>query len=592
MGVDETTQRIGDNSEFGLNFTAFVDTNVLNKVETFPTPVFESDDSPALNPYIDDTLGFQLDSTTEDFSTALLVESHTHCDIFESTPQFSELLRSEAIDGMNSTEGNKTNKAEISCELCHNCTIQVCDDEANKTMTCFCQTKPSNQDFEANQQHGIISNPDICGNASNFLGHCVCFENKRSGRGNLSFISTATNETISTNEKQRVKNFRIWEKGVLDPKTFSLILSYVFIITPIPCLLALIAAGLSAMVISQKSFVYHNKEIVISFNIFEALKCLMHMVHRMFRLYCGRQWLTWSHPYSIYFVYVALWFPDALGRITILLNCIITLDRFFALAFPIRRYQRPLISRPKLWITVVSVSMILYQMNWLILIFDQVSPNLDPASKFTSNEIITYFARAVPPTFEDYSRIVVYGGAVIRYFPLALTLIFSSLTSCSLYRHTRRRQKLISDNTATAKNRREQSRAEFTDSTTSVTSRSTAIAQGEKQKRHTIHPSNQAFTVQTNVMIVASSVIVALLASLKPLLRLLGLVIPGFGENMRELYLYRLINEICLLLDNVIPLVNLVTYNALSSQFRRRMRLLLTTACTKAPRSVSFVSEN
>ncbi|GFO15203.1 7 transmembrane receptor [Plakobranchus ocellatus] len=397
---------------------------------------------------------------------------------------------------------------------------------------------------------------------SGSLGHSKTstgFLYENSSRGNLSltqlnqnesnpFLSSlnATTEPLSSDTNKRPK-VRIWDQGLLKRHVLNIILAYIRKAIAVPVGFSLIAVGLTVAVFKDKSFRYSGKPMVISFNIFEGLKCIAYLLFRMMKLYTGDARITWNSTYARFFVYHVLWLPEALGRIGILHNGLITLDRFFTIAFPISRLNKRLVTRPKTCVAVIVVSMFLYQLAPLIMFFSYVEPRLDYEKTFSNDEIISEIYVANPAAFRTYWIVLIVGHACFTYTPLIAAILFNILTIISLWRH-------------------EKTRAALTEKQSCPSSRPSAKNVSSKR--------------QTNRMIVGSSLVFAILVLFRRLLPVFSLFIPHFGEGRREMHIYILCNEIFHLIDCLSPVANLISYTTLSSQFQRSLKeILIPSAC-------------
>ena len=353
--------------------------------------------------------------------------------------------------------------------------------------------------------------------------------------------SLTTKAPDDTNTK--AKRVRIGDKGILSRKMLNTILTYFRCVIVIPVGISVISVALSVAVFQNKHFVYHGKPMVICFNIFEGLKCVAYLIYRLSKLYMGDVEITWNSWYAHFFVYYVMWIPVALGRIGILNNGLISLDRFFTIAFPLRRFNKRLVTYPKTCVAVIVVSMFLYQTAPLIMFFRDVEPLIDYQKKFHINEIVSEISVVHPAAFRRYWLVLTIGHAIFVYIPLLLALVSSSLTIVSLYRHQKAVQATLRQN-------------------------NTCQQTAGISKTHTIKR-------QTNTMVVVSSLVFALLVLFRRILPLLSFFIPEFGEGRREMHLYILLNDIFTLFDCVSPLVNIISYTILSSQFRSRLKKIL-----------------
>ncbi|GFN93635.1 orphan G-protein coupled receptor 14 [Plakobranchus ocellatus] len=362
----------------------------------------------------------------------------------------------------------------------------------------------------------------------------------------LFFTSNSTTE-IPSNSTNKGEKIRIWDQGLLKRHVLNAILAYTRKAITVPVGLSLIAVGLTVAVFKDKNFNYHGKPMVISFNIFEGLKCIAYLLFRMMKLHTGEARITWNSTYAQFFVYYVLWLPEALGRIGILHNGLITLDRFFTIAFPIRRLNKRLVTRPKTCVAVIVVSMFLYQSAPLIMFFSYVEPRLDYEKTFSNDEIISEIYVTNPAAFRNYWIVLIVGHACFTYIPLISAIVLNILTIVSLWRH-------------------EKARAALSEKLPCPPSG--ALARNNSAKR------------QTNKMIVGSSLVFAILVLFRRLLPVFSLFIPDFGEGRREMHVYILCSELFHLIDCVSPLANIISYTILSSQFQRRLKqIAIPSAC-------------
>ncbi|GFS20144.1 hypothetical protein ElyMa_005049700 [Elysia marginata] len=369
---------------------------------------------------------------------------------------------------------------------------------------------------------------------------------------------TNTTTTTTTTTASGNKNVRIWEKGIVKRELLDPFLTYFRCFMIIPVVMSVISVVLTVSVFRNKAFIYQGKPLVISFNIFEGLKVVAFLFFRLVKLFVGNSQITWNSWYAKFFVYYIMWLPIGLGRIGFLHNGLITLDRFFTVAFPLRRYGKRLVTQPKICIVVIVISMFTYQVAPMILFFREVQPILDYEKTFSKDEIISEIYVTNPEAFRVYMLVLTIGDALFVYIPLLLALIFNTLTIISLWRH----EKAV--------------RATLKDSTCSNASR--ALSKSQAVKR------------QTNNMIVVSSLIFAVLVLWRRLLPLAALFVKDFGEGRRETHLYILLNDIFILLDCVSPLVNIISYISLGSQFRRRLKEILVPAVPRNDRLSSSKS--
>ena len=353
-----------------------------------------------------------------------------------------------------------------------------------------------------------------------------------------SLTTSAAHDTSTKAER-----VRIWVDGILSRKMLITILTYFRCVIVIPVTISVISVGLSVAVFQNKKFGYHGKPMVICFNIFEGLKSIAYLMFRLSKLYIGDAEITWNSGYARFFVYYVMWIPVALGRIGILNNGLISLDRFFTIAFPIRRFNKRLVTYPKTCVFVIVVSMLLYQTAPLIIFFGQIEPNIDYQRTFHNDEIISEIYLAYPAAYERYMFVLTIGHAIFVYIPLLLALVFNTLTIVSLYRHQKVVQATLRQNNA-------------------------CPPTGGLSKTHTIKR-------QTNTMVVVSSLVFAMLVLFRRVLPLLSFFVPEFGEGRREMHLYILLNDILIFFDCVSPLVNIISYTILSSQFRSRLKTIL-----------------
>ncbi|GFN97599.1 hypothetical protein PoB_002410500 [Plakobranchus ocellatus] len=260
------------------------------------------------------------------------------------------------------------------------------------------------------------------------------------------------------------------------------------------------------------------------------------------KLYTGDARITWNSTYSQFFVYYVIWVPEGLGRIGILHNGLITLDRFFTIAFPIRRLNKRLVTRPKTCVAVIVVSMFLYQSAPLIMYFSYVEPRIDYEKTFSVDEIISEIYVTHPAAYKTYSLVLTIGHACFVYVPLISAIVFNILTIVSLWRHQKIRAALAERPSYPAIG---------------------ALARNHFAKR------------QINKMIVGSSLVFAILVLFRRVLPLVSFFIPHFGEGRREMHLYILLLDIFNFLDSLSPVANIISYTILSSQFRRRLKQIL-----------------
>ena len=342
------------------------------------------------------------------------------------------------------------------------------------------------------------------------------------------------------------KSLPIWQRGLVSFRVYHLSMKYFRSCVMVPLFMAILASFLTVTVMRKKTFRYSGKEMVIAFNLCEGFKCLAFTSNRLWKTVLDETEISFSSSYSNFFVYIIMWLPDAIGRIGILLNCLITIDRFASLAFPIKRFNKRLITWPKTCVVVIAVSMLVYQTHGLILYFGYTEPLVDYSKPFLHYELVSEIAMAYPERFQMYVRLMNIGGIMFRYIPTALTIVFNTLTAIYLYQHSKKRRDLVGQ----------------------------APQTGTKSGGGGGGRGSQALTNQTNRMLVVSSSLFAVLVSLKPINRSLRLTIPEYGEGKREYYLYMLINEVCTFLDNSIALVNIIVYSSLSSQFSQRLKNL------------------
>ena len=379
---------------------------------------------------------------------------------------------------------------------------------------------------------------NISGNLepSNVNGAVDFWENMTTGESSLG-NNSSTNNTIP-----KENGIQIGDKGILKRGLLNTILTYFRCVIIVPVSISVISVILSVAVFRDKNFVYKGKPLVISFNLFEGLKCIAYLVFRVVKLYKGNSDITWNSWYAQFFVYYVMWLPISLGRIGILHNGLITLDRFFTVAFPLRRYNKRLVTCPKTCVAVIVVSMLAYQSAPLIIFFREVEPLIDYQKTFYTEEIISEIYRTNPVAFRKYWLVLTIGHALFVYIPLILSLVFNTLTIVSLKRHEKRTKATLKDSHPCS---------------SAVQSRT------------------QAVKGQTNTMVVVSSLVFAVLVLFRRALPLVTIFVPEFGEGRQEMHLYILMNDIFIFFDCVSPLVNIISYTTLSSQFRLRLKKIL-----------------
>ena len=206
------------------------------------------------------------------------------------------------------------------------------------------------------------------------------------------------------------------------------------------------------------------------------------------------------------------------------MNCLITIKRFFILAFPIKYHNKRVIEYPKVCIGIITVSMLLYQTNPLILFFKYGRPYLDYTKTFYSDDLTSLIANINPRIFGLYISLHLAGAVMFRYIPTIVTIIFNTMTVVTLYQHSKQRKSLV--------NSSDQFR------------------------------SRLSMTNQTNRMLIGSSCLFALLVTLNPPNRSMRLAIPTYGEGQRNTFLYHIINDAFVFLDNSIPLVNIISLSS------------------------------
>ena len=367
-------------------------------------------------------------------------------------------------------------------------------------------------------------------------------------------VNGSANDTGAQNLPEAVTTpvVPVWERGIISYHVFVRTMKYFRWSMVVPCLLSLVSTALTVFVMGVKSFRLSGKEMAIAFNLIEGIKCSVFIFNRAYKAYISDQTLTFRSTYSQIFIYLLIWFPDAIGRIGILLNCLITIERFFILAFPIKYHNKRVIEYPKVCIGIITVSMLLYQTNPLILFFKYGRPYLDYTKTFYSDDLTSLIANINPRIFGLYISLHLAGAAMFRYIPTIVTIIFNTMTVVKLYQHSKQRKSLV--------NNSDQFR------------------------------SRLSMTTQTNRMLIGSSCMFALLVTLKPLNRSLRLAIPTYGEGQRNTFLYHIINDAFVFLDNSIPLVNIIVYSSLSSQFFRRLKALFRRCCRKGRQQASVGS--
>ncbi|RUS81023.1 hypothetical protein EGW08_011228 [Elysia chlorotica] len=372
-----------------------------------------------------------------------------------------------------------------------------------------------------------------------------------------SSLGSNSSELATTKENGTKNRYN----GILKRRQLNTILTYFRCVIIVPVTISVISVVLSVAVFRDKNFVYKGKPLVISFNIFEGLKGIAYLIFRIVRLFLtGDSEFTWSSWYAQFFVYYVMWLPVSLGRIGILHNGLITLDRFFTVAFPLRRYNKRLVTCPKLCVVVIVVSMLLYQSAPLIIFFREVEPLIDYKKTFHTEEIISEIYVTNPAAFKTYLLVLTIGHALFVYIPLVLSLVFNTLTIVSLLRHQKRTQATLKDNLPGASSR--------------AASRS------------------QSMRGQSNIMIVVSSLVFSVLVLFRRVLPLVTLFVPEFGEGRKEMHLYILMNEIFVFFDCVSPLVNIISYSVLSSQFRIRLKKILWSSIHSSGSQTDLSSNN
>ncbi|GFR88395.1 hypothetical protein ElyMa_004250800 [Elysia marginata] len=284
------------------------------------------------------------------------------------------------------------------------------------------------------------------------------------------------------------------------------------------------------------SFRLGGKKLAIALNLIEGTKCLFFVFNRSWKAYISEHAITFSSDYSHYFVWIVIWLPDTLARSGILLNCSITVERFFMIAFPVRFHKKRLIQHDNVLIFTIVTTMLLFQTNPVILFILYSKPHLDHSKKFGSDDLVSMIVAANPARFNLYISLQLVGAVMFRIVPILVTNTFNVLTVVTLCRHNKQRKILV----------------------------------------HYIDqlPLGKSTASQTNRMLLVSSCLFALMASLKPLNRGLRLAIPTYGEGEKNSLIYIMLNDTFLLVDNMAPLVNIIVYSRLSSQFYARLKAL------------------
>ncbi|RUS91852.1 hypothetical protein EGW08_000423 [Elysia chlorotica] len=304
----------------------------------------------------------------------------------------------------------------------------------------------------------------------------------------------------------------------------------------IPCCISIVSSGTIVGIIGDNSFQLYGKKMAIALNSIEGIKCLLFAFNRSWKAYASGHILTFNSSYSQYFICVVMWLPSAIGRMGILLNCAIAVERFFIIAFPIKFHKKRLIKHENVCIMVITISMLLYQMSPVILFIMYFKPYLDYSKTFGSDDVSSIIVDVNPEKFELYTLVHLVGAILFRLTPTAVTIIFNIVAAIKLYRQSKRRRILVNN-------------------TAPVSSRKIGSS-------------------QTNRMLLISSFLYALMTTLKPLNNSLRLVIPTYGEGRMNVFIYHICNDACLLLDNLIPLQNLIVYSYFSTQFSEHLKAL------------------
>ena len=388
-----------------------------------------------------------------------------------------------------------------------------------------------------------------CENETELENLCLSNANESDGLSeSTTILDDSPSPLLSNKTSTTTKKVPIWEKGLLSRKMLDKILTYFRLSMVLPVGISVISVVLSVAIFRNQSFVYHGKPMVISFNICEGIKSISYVVFRMIKVYMRNTEITWSSGYARYFVYYVMWAPQTFRRIGILHNALIALDRFFTIAFPLQRFNKRLVTRPKTCVAIIVASMCAYASAPLIIFFTEVEPLLDYQRKFRQDEIISEVYVANPSAFRKYWLVLTTGLVFLVYIPLALALVVNTLTIVSLWRH----QKVTK----------------------------ATLREGQSDPKSGRPSKSQAVKRQTNAMVVVSSLVFTILVLFRSALPLISLFVKDFGEGRREMHLYVLSNDICIFLDCISPLVNFISYTTLSSQFRNRLRkIVLPAAC-------------
>lgn len=356
------------------------------------------------------------------------------------------------------------------------------------------------------------------------------------------------------------------KKGIIDLETVRSFLNIVQSVSVVAAGFSITAVILSVTVFLDQKMSSRVTLLVTAFNVAEGVKAFVYIVNRIWRLSLGNSIATWRTPYTFFFRYFITWCPDGIGRISLILNLIIALDRFVILAFPLKSINRKVITYPKLTIVLVVLAMIGFQTSSLILVLLRIDYKLNATREFPLTRIIAELGRVSPQSLLVYQNLHVVASICFRHIPLFLTITLNIMTIVSLWYNGRYNKERLQSTIGNV---------------TSVSKRLLSMS-AQMRKR------------QNNVMIIGSTLIFSFLVVIKPFVRVIATFHPTFGLGKLDNNLYAVVGEVALFMDVISPTVTFLSYLKLSSSFRAVLfRLFIKRASNQAGSTkISEVASN